>query len=160
MIYLNFKTVFHPLLTEQYYSHFKSIVAHTFDLKVQLTRRCQPFAVGYLNHTCQVSRFNLNSPILRGQLPQSFAIPTNLPFWTNSSNFFYFALYILFLSNSSLKLVYKSAAESEKVTKMRRNLLLWITKRPRFSITTNNLGVVHFNARAHNFLICFIWSLA
>ena len=67
-----------------------------------------------MGHTCQVSRFDRDPPVLREQLPQSSATPTNLPFWTKQFQYFYFALYILFLSNSSLKLVYKSVAECKK----------------------------------------------
>ena len=38
----------------------------------------------------------------------------------------------MFLSNSSLKLVYKSVAECEKVTKIQKYLSLWIKKLPSY----------------------------
>ena len=48
-------------------------------------------------HTCQVSGFGWDPTVLRGQLPQSFATPANLPFWTNQSQYFLFCIiYLLF----------------------------------------------------------------
>ena len=62
------------------------------------------------------------------QLPQSSATPTNLPFEQNDLNV---------LSNSSLKLVYKSVKECERVTKIQKYLLLRIKKWPWVSTQTN-----------------------
>ena len=109
--------------------------------KLSRVRRIEGFTVHIWQNTLQT--IPARSPSLTRTLllwednsQNNLQLPQTSLFEQSSSDNFYFVEYTWYLCDSSLKFVYNSVAECEKVTKDQNCLLLWIKKWPNFEKCT------------------------